>query len=76
MIIDDNYFEDIYSSDIVDLAVGMGAKYLNIQGLGVPEKVTKVMRYHQIFTEICPKGEEPEEVVKETAPEGEAPQNE
>ena len=41
LVVEDNYYEST-ASDIVNLAVGMGAKYLNIKGINSTEKIAKV----------------------------------
>jgi enolase len=43
VIIQDNFYES-QNSDIVDLALGMGAHYLNIKGISGSEKIAKVLR--------------------------------
>lgn len=61
IIIEDNFYEST-STDIVDLALGMGSRYLNIKGLNKTEKISKVLRYAQIANKVLAHipGEEPE----------------
>jgi enolase len=43
VIVQDNFYES-QNSDIVDLALGMNAHYLNIKGISSSEKIAKVLR--------------------------------
>lgn len=52
LVIEDNQFESL-QADIVDLAFSSGnVEYLNLSGLGKPEKSVKVERYVRILEQI------------------------
>jgi hypothetical protein len=52
LVIEDNTFESI-NGDIVDFAFSSGVvEYLNITGIGKPEKGSKVSRFHSILRQI------------------------
>lgn len=65
VIVSDSNYESV-STDVVDLAIGMGARYLNISGINKTEKINKVLRYSQVTKKLfrlipdeTPKAEEP-----------------
>lgn len=61
VIIQDQFYEST-QSDIVDLAIGIGAKYLNIKGIGRTEKIAKVLRYSQVTNKLLKKIPEEEPI--------------
>ena len=61
VIVSDSFYEST-STDLVDLAIGMGARYLNIKGINRTEKLNKVLRYNQITKKLFSK------LPKETKP--------
>ena len=68
VIVSDNFYESS-STDIVDLSMGMGARYLNIKGINKTEKLSKVLRYSQItkklFSKLPQESKSAEEVHQE-----------
>ena len=74
VVIQDNFYES-NNSDIVDLALGMGAAFLNINGIKTTEKLSKVLRYQTISKRLLAKISEPEQNVQEVEAEGEGAQN-
>ena len=48
LIIDDCQVDSHEATHMVDLAVGMGAEYLNVKGVARLEKISKLIRFCEI----------------------------
>jgi len=51
VVIDDCAY-DSAQSDVVDLSFALGSSYLNLKGLGRPERSAKVARFQEILEQI------------------------
>lgn len=61
IVIDDDFYESM-DNFIVDFAFGLGAMYLNVKGINGMQKISKVVRFEEVYHETHPyKAPPPEE---------------
>ena len=48
LVVDDSQVDSHLSTEIVDMAIGLGAQYLNIKGCAKIEKFAKIARFCEI----------------------------